>query len=401
VVTLNITCVNDAPVANPRTFNFPEDPNLAAPTPGVLLNDTDAEGDPLTAVLDTDVSHGSLNLSSNGSFFYGPTTNFCGTDSFTYHANDGQANSNIATVTINLACVNDAPVAVANVYTTTEDIPLSINAPGILENDIDVDGDVITAVLNDDVNDGTLNFNSDGSFTYAPDAEYCGTDNFSYHANDGALNSSVVVVMLNIACVNDVPVASADVYTTTEDIPLSINAPGVLANDDDIEEDTLTAILDSDVISGALTLNTNGSFTYTPDENFCGSDSFSYHANDGSDDSNVVSVMLNVDCVNDLPEANDDGYSVEENSADNLFDVLVNDTDPDGDAITIMSVSAAANGTAVISGATILYTPNADFEGTDTFTYTITDGILTATATVTVEVSSQGFMVYMPVVIKP
>ena len=123
---------------------------------------------------------------ADGSFLYTPDANFNGTDSFTYHANDGSADSNIATVTLTVAPVNDAPVAVDDAYSTNEDTALSVPAVGLLANDSDVDGDPILANLVSGPAHGTLTLFSDGSFVYTPAANFNGTDTFTYRANDGS-----------------------------------------------------------------------------------------------------------------------------------------------------------------------------------------------------------------------
>ena len=225
---------------------------------------------------------------------------------------------------------------------------------------------------------------------------------FTYRANDGLFDSNTAVVTITVTNINDAPVAVADSYTTTEDVTLIVSAPGLLLNDSDADSDGLTAILDTDVVNGVLSLNSDGSFNYTPDANFCGGDSFTYHVNDGQVDSNTVTVTLHVTCVNDAPTAVDDSYTVDQDTADNVLDVLTNDSDPDGDSLSLVSVGAATNGTATISGATILYTPDPEFTGIDVFTYDVTDGTLTRTATVTITVSrvSVDFTIYLPFVTK-
>src|SRR5262249_48844875 len=150
---------------------------------------------------------------------------------------DGSLSSNIATVSINVAAVNDAPVAAADSYTTDEDTTLTINGAGVLGNDSDVDGDSLSAIVVSGASHGTLTLNSDGSFSYAPDANYNGNDSFTYKASDGVLDSDVVTVSLTITAVDDAPVASADSYSTSEDTALTIDAPGLLANDTDVEGD--------------------------------------------------------------------------------------------------------------------------------------------------------------------
>ena len=240
------------------------------------------------------MTNGTLTLNADGSFDYTPDADFDGSDSFTYHANDGTADSNVATVTITVNPLNDAPVAVDDAYATDEDTPLNVAAPGVLDNDSDVDGDPLTAVLDTNVTNGALTLNANGSFTYTPAPDFNGPDSFTYHANDGTADSNIATVTLTVNPVNDVPVAVDDAYETTQDTPLAVPAPGVLGNDSDPEGDPLTAVLDVGPTDGGLTLNADGSFTYTPDPGFNGSDSFTYRANDGTDDSNVATVTITV-----------------------------------------------------------------------------------------------------------
>jgi VCBS repeat-containing protein len=173
-VTITVNGVNDAPVAvDDPGYVTDEETQLDVILPGVLGNDTDAEGDPLTAVLDTGPSDGTLTLSLDGSFSYTPNVDFAGVDTFTYHANDGTLDSNVATVTITVNGVNDAPVAVDDPgYVTTEDVSLNEAAPGVLGNDTDVDGDPLTAVLDTGPSNGTLTLNLDGSFSYTPNVDF-------------------------------------------------------------------------------------------------------------------------------------------------------------------------------------------------------------------------------------
>ncbi|HMW64287.1 MAG TPA: Ig-like domain-containing protein, partial [Accumulibacter sp.] len=190
--------------------------------------------------------------------------------------------------------VNDVPLAVGDAYTVDEDGSLTVAANGVLGNDVDVDGDSLSAVLVSDVAHGVLTLNADGGFSYVPEANYHGSDSFSYRANDGSSDSNVVTVSLTINPVNDVPLAVGDAYTVDEDGSLTVAANGVLGNDSDLDGDSLSAVLVSDVAHGVLTLNADGGFSYAPSANYHGSDSFSYKANDGSDDSNVVTVELTV-----------------------------------------------------------------------------------------------------------
>jgi VCBS repeat-containing protein len=183
-----------------------------------------------------------------------------------------------------------------------------------------------------------------------------------------------------------VPTAFDDVYSAAENSTLNIPAPGVLANDVDPQEDVLTAELVSGPAHGVLTLNSDGSFVYTPDEDFLGADSFVYRCKDATYTSNDATVNIYVG--NQAPLANPDSANTSENTPVTI-DVLLNDSDPDGDPIHVVDVTTPQNGTAVINADdTITYTPNATFSGTDSFDYTIDDGkggTDSATVTITVE----------------
>ena len=287
---------NRAPTAVADSYTVVENQNLTEPFPGVLGNDTDPDDDALTAVLQTDVSNGTLTLNPNGSFTYTPDPDYTGPDSFTYFANDGELNSNIVTVSITVNPEpNQAPTAVADSYTVVENQTLTEPAPGILGNDTDSDDDALTAVLQTDVSNGTLTLNPNGSFTYTPDPDYTGPDSFTYFANDGELNSNIVTVSITVNPEpNQAPTAVADSYTVVENQTLTEPAPGILGNDTDSDDDALTAVLQTDVSNGTLTLKSNGSFTYTPDPDFTGPDSFTYFANDGELNSNIVTVTITV-----------------------------------------------------------------------------------------------------------
>src|SRR6185312_4911735 len=185
----------------------------------------------------------SFGLNPDGSFAYTPAADFHGTDSFTYRANDGSADSNTATVTITVHSVNDAPVATVDAFSTNEDTQLTVPAAGVLGNDTDVDGDVLSAVqVTGPAHAASFTLNANGSFSYTPNADYNGTDSFTYKANDGTADSNTVTVTITVNPVNDAPVASADSSSTNEDTPLSVAAAGVLSNDTDVDSPTLTAV---------------------------------------------------------------------------------------------------------------------------------------------------------------
>jgi VCBS repeat-containing protein len=324
---------DSVPVALDDAYSTNEDTPLTVNSPGVLGNDSDSDGDSITAVLVSGPSHGSLSLKADGSFTYVPVANYNGSDSFTYKASDGTNNSVAATVTLTINSVNDAPVAAGDSYSTDENATLNVGASGVLANDTDADGDAMTAVLVSGPAHGSLMLNANGSFTYTPAANYNGSDSFTYRADDGQADSNVATVALTINAVNDVPVAANNSYATNEDNALEVSSPGVLGNDIDADGDALTAVLVSGPAHGSLTLNANGSFTYTPAANYNGGDSFTYKANDGQADSNVATVALTINAVNDAPVADAGPDQGANEGATVLFDGS-GSSDDDGDSLT-------------------------------------------------------------------
>ncbi len=278
--------------------------NVAAP--GVLGNDRDPNGDPLTASLVTGPSSGSLVFNADGSFSYTPGANFSG-DSFTYQASDGSAYSNIAKVSLS---VDRAPVAYNYSTYTLVNTPLNLAAPGILANDSDPDGDPITTLLVSGPSHGSLTLNGDGSFNYVPAQDYTGPDSFTYQASDGTLTSNTATVNLYV---DTLPVAQDDSYSVNAGSVLSVAAPGVLANDSDVNGNALRAYLVTSTAHGSLSWSGDGSFRYTPASGFIGTDSFTYKASDGYGFSNVATVTITVNTTDHPPVAVNDSYTTIEN----------------------------------------------------------------------------------------
>ena len=390
-VTITVNDVNDPPVAVDDSATTDEDTAVSG---DVATNDTDVDGtlDLTSVVLVTDVANGTLTLNADGSYSYTPDADFFGTDSFTYTVlDDDGAISNTATVTITVNDVNDPPVAVDDSATTDEDTAVSGD---VATNDTDVDGtlDLTSVVLVTDVANGTLTLNADGSYSYTPDADFFGTDSFTYTVldDDGAI-SNTATVTITVNDVNDPPVAVDDSATTDEDTAVSGD---VATNDTDVDGtlDLTSVVLVTDVANGTLTLNADGSYSYTPDADFFGTDSFTYTVlDDDGAISNTATVTITVNDVNDPPVAVDDSATTDEDTAVS-GDVATNDTDVDGtlDLTSVVLVTDVANGTLTLNAdGSYSYTPDADFFGTDSFTYTVLDddGAISNTATVTITVN--------------
>jgi VCBS repeat-containing protein len=272
-VTITVNPVNTPPTAADQSTTTDEDTPLAG-----TVTATDPDGEPLSYSVVTGPAHGTLTFNgTTGAFTYTPSANYNGPDSFTFKANDGEMDSNVATVSITVTPVNDPPVATGASVTTPEDQAVS----GTLTAS-DVDGDTLHFLLVSGPAHGALQLTgTTGAFTYTPSANYNGPDSFTFKANDGQADSNVATVSITVTPVNDPPVAHDDSYTVQAGDVLHVAAPGVLANDTDVDGDTLQAALVSGPAHGALTLNADGSFLYTPAAGFSGNDSFTYRASDG------------------------------------------------------------------------------------------------------------------------
>ncbi|MFW9805050.1 MAG: tandem-95 repeat protein, partial [Candidatus Thorarchaeota archaeon] len=380
--TYTILSVNQPPDAVDDGYTVLEDNPLTIEAPGVLDNDNDVDGDTLTVLTYDGVSEngGVVAMAGDGSFTYTPAENCCGEDSFTYTVGDGNEGTDTATVSVDITCVNDPPLADDDNYSTNEDTPLTVPAPGVLDGDTDVESEALTAVLDSPTSSGSLTLNSDGSFDYTPNADYCGLDSFTYHANDSQADSNVATVSIDVVCVNDPPLADDDNYSTNEDTSLNVATPGVLDGDSDVDGDTLRAVLDT-TSSGSLTLNDDGSFDYTPTANYCGPDSFTYHASDSQVDSNVAAVTIDVVCVNDPPAFTLSGdVNVAEDFADIQSVTVLPGPVPvdETDQIVTYSLSPESVSFANVSidsatgEVTITAVPNGN--GSQTFTVTADDG---------------------------
>jgi VCBS repeat-containing protein/parallel beta-helix repeat protein len=392
-MNISVVDVNDAPKAPNDLYSLSEDSILSVAQSGVLGNDSDEDSGAtaLTAILVSPTSNGTLSLAADGSFIYSPNNNFSGTDSFSYRVSDGSSNSNIATVTITVNPVNDAPVAADDGYSTSMDVPLLILAPGVLANDSDAEGNPIFATLVSGPPNGLISLNPNGSFLYTPNSLFVGLDSFTYQATDLLGNSNIAAVTINVTSLNSPPNAVSDSYSVAEDMTLVVATAGVLANDTDANSDPLTVALVGTTSNGTLTLNADGSFTYSPNPNFNGTDSFTYRINDGSANSNLAAVTITVYPLNDAPVANNDGFNASEDSALTVpaAGVRENDTDLDGDSISVILVSGPNNGTLTLNpDGSFSYMPNVNFNGADTFSYRADDGTTTSNvASVTITVN--------------
>ena len=350
-----------APIAEVLALDANEDQSITS-----AVHATDRDGDTLSFSLVTGPAHGSLHFDADGTFTYRPDPDYNGADTFTYRANDGSHDSNVATVSISVTPINDAPVAGDGAFKIAEDASLAASVKAT-----DLDSSTLTYTIVDAPQHGTIQFNSDGTFIYTPNADYDGPDAFTYRANDGSLDSNIASVAITVAPVNDAPVAADAALVLNEDTAFIGQAAAK-----DIDGGTLSYTVEHGPQHGTLQFAADGSYTYTPDANYNGADSFTFHANDGSLDSNVATVNLTVAPANDAPVAADAALVLNEDTA---FFGSAQATDIDGDALSYAVVTGPQHGTLQFaSDGSYTYTPNANYNGTDSFTFKASDGSLSS-----------------------
>ena len=359
---------------------------------GVLSNDTDPDGDALSAVLIDGTKHGELNLNADGSFVYVPETDFFGVDSFTYVAQDFRE-SNIATVTLTVTPEYDQAQPVADSYKSISGQSLNVSAAnGLLANDLNPDAATLRPIIQTDVTAGNLTIFEDGSFEYAP-LGFAGTMTFTYQLDDGTTVSAAETVTLTI---NTPPEAVDDTLEVNEDESLELTAAnGILANDIDPEANLLTATIVDAPSHGQIVTGLDGSLTYVPVANYSGTDLFTYTITDGIDDAaGAATVIVNVKPVNDGPDALPDTYFGLLNTPIEIIavqGVLQNDVDIDSVSdLTAEIDQPPTNGTISLeTDGSFQYQPNEGFTGTDTFSYRASDGsALSEPAVVTIAINS-------------
>lgn len=392
-VSINVTAVNDAPVVVNDDKSTPEDTALSFPASDLTINDNAGanEGDQtltVTGVVLTPGTHGTVALDS-GQVTYTPDHNYNGPASFDYQVCDnGTTNGAPATqcgngtVNITVTSVNDDPVAVSDSAITDEDAPVTID---VIANDTDSDGGTPALESVGSATNGSVSI-VDGKVVFSPDANYNGTGGFSYNVIDGQGGTATGNVSVTINPVNDKPTANAQSAITNED-----NAAAITLTGSDVE--TSAASLSFEVVASPThgTLSGTGSnLTYTPAANYNGGDSFTFKVTDGGDGSSAAlssseaTVSINVTAVNDAPTANSQSPITNEDTPKSIT-LSGSDVETTAGNLTYTVTTGPAHGTLTGTGQNLTYAPNLNYNGPDSFQFTVTDtgdgssGVLTST----------------------
>lgn len=361
-IVITVLPVNDPPVAKDGHLSVKEDLSNE-----MYLEATDIDLDPLSYTAVALPQHGSLYITSKGIATYTPTQNFSGTDQFSFVAGDRTAQSEVAWVTINIIEVNDKPVSSSDQFSVLEDQSVSGQVYAS-----DEENDILTYNISHSPENGRLNIfsNKSGHFTYMPEPDFVGNDQFCFTADDGFIKSDQSCIEIVISPVNDSPISQPGTYTLKENEVLNDNL-----NAFDIDQDTLNFKILVNGIKGTaqITNEQSGEFIYTPDNNANGIDSIIFQVSDGLVNSTPSQVTLVIQTINDAPLVYDAMFTTPEDK--DLIGQL-NATDVDGDTLTFHIVQQGNYGKASISNpktGSFMYFPNPNYFGMDQFTFQATD----------------------------
>ena len=366
-ISITVTAVNDAPVATPGTLIGNEDTAMAATALA-----TDVDSATLTFAVVNQPAHGSVSMAANGGFVYTPSLNFNGTDTFTFRANDGLADSNAATISITVNAVNDAPVANNGSAIGNEDTPIAGTLAAV-----DVDSGALTFAMISQPAHGSVVIAANGGYTYTPSLDFNGSDSFTFRANDGALNSNVATVSITVAPVNDAPVLVnplADQVVVAQSL-FGVTLPANTFIDVDNATLTWSATLDSgSPLPAWLGFEAaTRSFNGTAPAASVGSLSIKVTASDGGLAVNDVFV-LTINAPPNSPPTSADGLATTAEDVA-LQGQLPAASDPNGDPITYAQTSGPAHGALTVNAnGNFSYLPASNFSGNDTFSFSVSDG---------------------------
>ena len=373
--TVSIEVANAPPAFGEPSYRFrlrENEDGRDRPVPLGAAVAEDPDGDEVTYALASGAGHLFAVSAGDGAVTYvGPGEDY-ETEPHRYEltvrARDPHGAEARAPVVVEVVNVNEPPVAAADTAATAEDEPVVID---VLANDTDVEGDVLRIKSVSRPTHGMVRAAANGGVEYAPEADWHGTDRFTYTVADGNGGTAEAEIVVEVEPVNDAPEAMADTAATAEDEPVVID---VLANDTDAEGDALRVESVSRPTHGTARTAANGGVEYAPEADYFGSDRFTYTVTDGNGGTAEAEVKVVVEPVNDAPDAVADTAATAEDEPV-VIDVLANDTDVEGDALRVESVSRPAHGTArAAANGGVEYTPEADYHGSDRFTYMVSDG---------------------------
>ncbi|MCS0244076.1 tandem-95 repeat protein [Vibrio alginolyticus] len=381
---LSVTPVNDAPEPQDQAFTVGEDGLLTFTDADLLTGATDVEGDNLTVEGVTYTgADGVLTDNGDGTYSFAPNENFNGDVNFTFDVSDG-TDTTSANIDVSVTPENDPPVAGSTSYTVHEDNSITISDEQLLANSSDIEGDVAISSVSYSGNDGVLEINGDGTYTFSPNENFTGDVSLDVVVvdEDGAVDTTTAGI--TVLEVNDPPIAGTTSYTIDEDEVITISAEQLLANSSDIEGEVVLDSVSYSGSEGIFTDNGDGTFSFAPNQNFNGEVNLDVVVVD--EDGATASTTANIDVlpINDALVSGDLAYSVDEDNSITLSQeqLLAQATDVEGDALTASNLVVDGDATVTANDdGSFTITPDANFNGDIDITFDINDGSDTIVAT--------------------
>ncbi|HHX8705895.1 TPA: tandem-95 repeat protein [Vibrio diabolicus] len=381
---LLVSPVNDAPEPQDQAFTVGEDGLLTFTDADLLTGATDVEGDNLTVEGVTYTgADGVLTDNGDGTYSFAPNENFNGDVNFTFDVSDG-TDTTSASIDVSVTPENDPPVAGSTAYTVHEDNSITISDEQLLANSSDIEGDVLIDSVSYSGNDGVLEINGDGTYTFSPNENFSGEVSLDVVVVDeeGATDSTTAGI--TVIEVNDPPIAGPTAYTIDEDQVLTFSESQVLLNASDVEGDVELVGISYDGPDGIFSVNGDGTCSFAPNENFNGQVQLDVTIRD--EDGAEVDTYITVDVlpINDAPVSGNLAYSVDEDNSITLSQeqLLAQASDVEGDALTATNLVVDGDATVTANDdGSFTITPDANFNGDIDITFDINDGSDTIVAT--------------------
>ncbi|MDW2320039.1 tandem-95 repeat protein [Vibrio sp. 1159] len=391
-IDVTVTPENDPPVAGSTSYTVHEDNSITISDEQLLANSSDVEGDVAVDSVSYSGTDGVFQDNGDGTYTFSPNENFNGEVSLDVVVVDEDGATDSTTAGITVLEVNDPPIAGATSYSVNEDEVITISSEQLLANASDVEGEVAIDSVSYSGSDGIFTDNGDGTFSFAPNANFDGDVSLDVVVVDEDGATASTNANIDVLPINDAPVSGNLAYSVDEDNSITLSQEQLLAQASDVEGDALTAtnlVVDGDA---TVTANDDGSFTITPDANFNGDIDITFDINDGSD-TIVATADLTVNPVNDLPQPEDQAFTIGEDGVLTFTDqdLLDGATDIDGDDLSVEGVSyTGADGVLTDNGdGTYSFAPNENFNGDVSFTFDVSDGTDTVTANIDVTVTPE------------
>lgn len=405
-VNVNIAAQTDSPIITEGTstlVNMSEDNTPSAFA--LILNASDADNDTINWSISSQASNGSATATGTGAskaINYTPNTNYNGSDSFVVSVTDGNTSDTII-VNVNIAAQTDAPVITEGTSTSVQMSQDGVNFQLTL-NATDADNDTLTWSISSAASNGTAGASGTGAskaITYTPTGPYIGLDSFIVRVSDGAGGIDTITINVTVAATLSAPnitEGESTLVIMSEDSTPS--AFSLTLNATDPNADTITWSISSPASNGSTSASGTGAskaINYTPTANYNGSDSFVVNVNDGNGNNDTITVNVTVQAQADAPvitEGTGTIVNMSEDSIPTAFALTLNASDVDADTLNWSISSAASNGTAIATGSgnskPINYTPNVNYNGSDSFVVSVDDGTGNSdTFTVTVNIAGQ------------